>query len=73
MQESILSSDLSILVCLCLAVTRVYLEIINFNFGKLSLSKSLFKSNSDSFHRYGLYMSIGYIILFAPTFLIVGN
>lgn len=73
MQESILSSDLSILVCLCLAVFRVYLEVINFNFAKLPLTKNLLKDKANSFHRYGLYFSIGYIILFAPGFLIVGN
>lgn len=73
MQESILSNDLGIFVCLCLAVFRVYVEVIDFKLSKLPLTKYFLKQKSSSFHQYGLYISVGYIVLFAPGLLIVSN
>ena len=55
-------------ICLCLAVLRVFLEVIGFEFKKLPLTKRVLNSN-NKFHQYGLYFSVGYIILFAPQFL----
>ncbi len=61
-------------LCLALAVFRVYLELINFKFIKLPMTKKLSEVRGQKFasgiHRFGLYMSIGYIILFAPTLLL---
>jgi hypothetical protein len=61
-------------VCLGLAIFRVYLELINFKFLGLPISRKLAEAKGDKFavgvHRFGLYMSIGYIILFAPTLLL---
>jgi hypothetical protein len=54
---------------LIMAVMRVYLEIIKFDFASLPLTKGLFKGNSEEankFHRNGLYLSLGYIVLSAP-------
>lgn len=50
------------------AVFRVYLEIIKFDFSELPLTKGIFKEVSDAqkFHRNGLYLSLGYIVLSAP-------
>ena len=50
------------------AVFRVYLEIIKFDFSELPLTKGMFKEARDAkkFHRNGLYLSLGYIVLSAP-------
>ena len=50
------------------AVFRVYLEIIKFDFSELPLTKGIFKESGDAqkFHRNGLYLSLGYIVLSAP-------
>lgn len=51
------------------AVMRVYLEIIKFDFASLPLTKGMFRGNTDDarkFHRTGLYLSLGYIVLSAP-------
>ena len=51
------------------AVMRVYLEIIKFDFASLPLTKGMFRGDSEQaqkFHRSGLYLSLGYIVLSAP-------
>lgn len=51
------------------AVMRVYLEIIKFDFASLPLTKGIFKGNAEEakkFHRTGLFLSLGYIVLSAP-------
>lgn len=51
------------------AVIRVYLEIIKFDFTALPLTKGMFKGNAEDarkFHRTGLMLSLGYIVLSAP-------
>lgn len=59
---------------LCLSVLRVYLEIISFKFSELPLTKVLSKSqgsqNMANFHKMGLILSVGYIVLFAPSLLL---
>lgn len=63
-----------IIVTLCLAVGRIYLEIIDFKFERLPLTKKLAKSNGqerlNKFHKMGLYFSVGYVLLFAPGILL---
>lgn len=53
---------------LLIAVLRVYLEIIKFDFTELPVTKGVFKTKEEAFkfHRNGLYLSLGYIILSAP-------
>jgi hypothetical protein len=53
---------------LSLAMFRIYLEVIDFNFQKLPLTKNMFQNNEASFkfHRSGLYLSVGYILFWAP-------
>ncbi len=53
---------------LLVAVFRVYLEIIKFDFAELPLTKGMFKTKEEAFkfHRNGLYLSLGYIVLSAP-------
>ena len=53
---------------LLIAVLRIYLEIIKFDFTSLPITKGMFKSAEDAkkFHRTGLYMCLGYIVLSAP-------
>lgn len=53
---------------LIFAVFRVYLEIIKFDFSELPLTKGMFKDPlaAAKFHRNGLYLSLGYIVLSAP-------
>lgn len=50
------------------ALMRVYLEIIKFDFAELPMTKSMFKTADEArrFHRSGLYMCLGYIVLSAP-------
>lgn len=51
------------------AVMRVYLEIIKFDFSALPLTNGMFrgdKEQANKFHRNGLYLSLGYIVLSAP-------
>jgi len=53
---------------LMMALVRVYLEIIKFDFTELPVTKGMFKTKEDAFkfHRNGLYLSLGYIVLSAP-------
>ena len=51
------------------AIIRVYLEIIKFDFSALPITNGMFKGNKEQankFHRNGLYLSLGYIVLSAP-------
>lgn len=67
------SNQTMIVVLLSLAVMRVYLEVIRFDFAKLPLTKGLAKANGEErlqrFHRMGFYFSVGYILLFGPELL----
>lgn len=54
---------------LIMALFRVYLEIIKFDFAALPLTKGMFQGDDDrarKFHRNGLFLSLGYIVLSAP-------
>ncbi len=53
---------------LLLALFRVYLELIKFDFTVLPLTNGMFKNKVDAekFHRNGLYLCLGYIALSAP-------
>ncbi|AUN98203.1 hypothetical protein DOM21_10210 [Bacteriovorax stolpii] len=51
------------------ALFRVYLEIIKFDFAALPLTRGMFQGDEDrarKFHRSGLFLSLGYIVLSAP-------
>lgn len=56
------------LVLLGLALLRVYLEIIQFDFASLPVTKGIFRTKEEAkkFHRSGLYFCVGYILLSAP-------
>lgn len=56
---------------LSLAGFRIYLEIIRFNFEELPMTKIIFRASDSSkkFHRMGLYLSVGFILTSAPSFL----
>ncbi len=69
MKQSFLNNDLLILICLCISVFRIYLEVIKFDFAKMPLAKH-FGETMVKFHKYGFYMSLGYFVLFAPSFLL---
>lgn len=64
----------TVLILLVLAVFRVYLELVKFNFAELPMTKALAErtgqGNMKAFHRVGLILSVGYIVLFAPGYLI---
>jgi hypothetical protein len=53
---------------LLVAMGRVYLEIIKFDFAELPMTKGMFKTKEEAqkFHRNGLYLCLGYIVLSAP-------
>jgi hypothetical protein len=61
-------------ILLCLATFRIYLEVIGFDFTRLPMTKALANRSGEAqlrdFHRMGLIFSVGYIILFAPSFLL---
>ena len=58
---------------LCCAVCRIYLEVIQFDFLSLTISKKLSESHGRHrvlrIHRLGLFLSVGYVLLFAPAVL----
>ena len=68
MKQSFLNNEFFIFSCLCISVLRIYLEVINFKFTKLPITKKM-GANGEKFHEMGFYFCAGYIILFAPTFL----
>lgn len=58
-------------VCLLLAVIRIYLEVIGFDFARLPVTTRLMgKPEAVRFHKMGFYMSLGYFIMFAPGILL---
>lgn len=64
------SNEGLIIFCLIFASVRIYLEVIGFNFNTLPITNKLAKRSSEKqlqgFHKNGLYLSIGYILFFAP-------
>lgn len=51
------------------AMVRVYLEIIQFDFSALPITKGMFRGDKEHarrFHRHGFLLSLGYIVLSAP-------
>jgi hypothetical protein len=72
--NEIASNEGLIIFCLIFAVVRIYFEIIGFDFGKLPITKALGeRSGQDQlkkFHKSGLYLSVGYILFFAPGILL---
>ena len=68
------SNQTFIVVTLCFAVFRIYLELINYKFEKLPISKVMSKKyghdHLNKFHRNGLIFSVGYVLLFAPPILL---
>jgi len=64
----IASNQVVNIILLILALFRIYLEVIEFEFAKLPVTKAMFKSELEAnrFHRSGLLLSIGYVILSAP-------
>jgi hypothetical protein len=59
------------LVLFILAILRIYLEVIGFDFKKLPMTKFIARNRGNleamKLHKTGLYLSIGYVILFAPA------
>ena len=53
---------------LIVALLRVYLEVINFDFAELPLTKGIFKDKEEAkkFHKNGFYLCVGYIVFSAP-------
>lgn len=60
-----------IVLGLCLAVFRIYLETISFDFAKLPVTSQLMSTErAHRFHRWGFYLSVLYFITFAPEMLL---
>ncbi len=58
-------------VGLGLAVLRIYLETVGFDFARLPVTaKMMPKEQAQKFHRMGFYFSLGYFIMFAPGMLL---
>jgi hypothetical protein len=68
------SNQTFIVITLCFAILRIYLELINFKFEKLPISKKMSQkfgqNHLNQFHRNGLIFSVGYVLLFAPAILL---
>ena len=68
------NNETVILICLILAVFRVYLEVIRFNFNELPITKLLSdrlgRTYGANIHRFGLILSVGYILLFSPYYIL---
>jgi hypothetical protein len=63
-------NDRTVLIsCLILSSFRVYLEIIKFDFNSLPISSKFPNDIANRFHKTGLYLSIGMILLFTPQVL----
>lgn len=66
-------NEMVVLILLSLAVFRVYLEVIRFDFTSLPMGKLVAQAHGADavkrFHRMGLIFSIGYIVFFAPAIL----
>lgn len=69
MKYAFLENQQLIILCMCLAVFRIYLEVVKFDFKKLPLSSRM-SAYQYRIHKTGLYLSIGYVILFAPGILL---
>ncbi len=74
MISSIENNHNIVLFLLILAVFRIYLEVIKFNFSELPMTKSIFRGRyqayGQSFHRMGFFVSVGYFLLFAPGYIL---
>ncbi|MCK5072673.1 MAG: hypothetical protein KAQ98_04550 [Bacteriovoracaceae bacterium] len=61
-------------ILLILATIRIYLEVIGFDFNELPLTKLVAgRAGADfsgNFHKMGLVFSVGYIVFFAPFYLL---
>jgi hypothetical protein len=57
------------LILMGFALARIYLEIIQFDFASLPITKGMFKTAEEArkFHKSGLYFCVGYILLSAPA------
>jgi hypothetical protein len=68
------SNQTFIVITLCFAIMRIYLELINFKFEKLPLSKFISHKYGlnyiHNFHKTGLIFSVGYVLFFAPPILL---
>lgn len=69
MTQSVFENEVFVLIFLVLSVFRIYLEVIGYDFNSLPMTKKMIK-NPEKFHKYGFYFSIGYFVLFAPTYLL---
>ena len=69
MLQSFLEDRTLILICMLLASFRIYLEITGVSFAQFPLAKK-FPVFGEKIHKYGLYISLGYVVLFAPEILL---
>ncbi|MBT3982828.1 MAG: hypothetical protein HOE90_15825 [Bacteriovoracaceae bacterium] len=63
------NSNWAEVILVIIALIRVYLEVINFNFNSLPLTAKM-GSNGEKVHRFGLIMAVGVIVLFSPSLLL---
>lgn len=68
MAQAFYESESMTLILLSLALLRIYLEFVKFDFKTLPLTQKLNNQQGQRVHKFGFYCSIGYFILFAPTY-----
>lgn len=66
-----MNEPMTITIGLGLAVFRIYLETIGFDFARLPITARMLPvEQARKFHRMGFYFSLGYFIMFAPGMLL---
>jgi len=68
--EGTTGNELLNAVLFCLAGLRIYLEIVGAPLAELPVSRMVFGERAKAFHRTGLFLAIGHVVLFAPTVLL---
>lgn len=67
---SFLNNNIFILTCLCLSVLRIYIELMSSLNSDKDIFRILKEKKDKKIHKYGLYMSIGYLIFVGPGFIL---
>lgn len=67
-EQSFLENQTLILFMLICSVFRIYLEIIKFDFKKMPLHQKV-STKAAGMHKLGFYFSVGFFVLFAPSFI----
>lgn len=71
LNTSFLDNNMLMLVFLCLAVLRIYIEILINTKYESSIVKVMREKAASKTHKMGLYFSVGYLLLMGPEYLML--